>query len=470
MDNSNLLNLSLNELIKKITKREISSQTIVSDSLSKIKKLQDKLNAFVIWDEDKTISQAGKYDNLAERNEFVGPLHGVPIALKDNYWTIDYPTTGCSKILQDNPFVGKDSTVASRLRQAGAIIIGKTNMHEWAYGATNEFSSIGPTRNPWNLEHITGGSSGGSGAALAARMVPATFGSDTLGSVRMPSSACGVCGIKPTYGLVSRYGILPLAWSLDCAGPMARSAIDLSILMKVIIGEDPKDPTTKNFLNKKSLDNTLPEMNKLKFAIPCGEGFEFANDVSRVFNNSINIFKKQVSIVEDIKIEDRNKDFAACLVIQMSEATTYHKNFMKTSSEKYSQNVLLKLETGRFISATDYLKAQQYRIMFNKKMSRIFDTYDTILLPTVPVTAPKIGQERVIFQNKNVNAQEAMTYFPWIANFSGLPSVSIPCGFGDDDLPVGMMLIGKWGSDFKLLKIAEEFQKHTEWHLKSPSI
>ena len=235
--------LGVHELCVLMRRRGVTSVDLVEACLNQIERVQAATNAFVVFDKERALEQARALDDQAMNGLFAGRLHGIPIGVKDNFWTNDFPTTACSKVHQGKP-VGMDATAVARLRAAGAIIVGKTNMHEWAYGATNHVSANGPTRNPWNTDHITGGSSGGSGAALAAQMVPAALGSDTGGSVRIPAAACGVCGLKPTYGRISRYGVLPLSWSLDVAGPMARSARDLRILFEVLAGEDSKDPAT----------------------------------------------------------------------------------------------------------------------------------------------------------------------------------------------------------------------------------
>ena len=229
MNHTALTDLTITEIAPLIRHRKVSSTELVTACLDRIEAHNDKVNAVVAFDRQKALHAATKADYALERGGWLSPLHGVPLAIKDNYWTVDYPTTACSRV-HDDPNQGQDATAVARLRAAGAVIIGKTNMHEWAHGATNEFSAFGPTKNPWNREHITGGSSGGSGAALAARLVPGALGSDTGGSVRIPSGACGVCGLKPSYGRVSRYGILPLSWTLDVSGPMARSARDLALL------------------------------------------------------------------------------------------------------------------------------------------------------------------------------------------------------------------------------------------------
>ncbi|MDA3833851.1 MAG: amidase [Spirochaetales bacterium] len=469
MNKQTLTDLSVFELTGKIRDRLVSSKSLVSECLAQINAFQNDINAFVCWNAEFALQQAQAADIISDQGLSNGPLHGIPIAVKDNYWTSDFSTTGCSKVHQCIPS-GIDATAVARLRQAGAIIIGKTNMHEWAYGATNEISAIGPTRNPWNLDHITGGSSGGSGAALATRMVPAALGSDTGGSIRIPSAGCGVCGIKPTYGRVSRYGILPLSWSLDVAGPMARSAKDLSILLSVIAGPDHKDLSSGTIPGKSIMNDAPLDLNELRLAVPNGDLFECSEDVSRVFNIARTCFAVNGADIQEIYLDGMNAGFSAWKVILHSEAAAYHAHFMETAIESYSDGVRIQLEAGKHLRAVDYLKSQQVRSVLNRKLDTLLQQYDALLLPTLPVTAPKIGQNFVSFAGKEVTSQDAMTYIAWLANFSGLPAVSIPCGFGDDGLPVGMMLIGKPDSDYYLLKIADEFQKITDWHLQSPHI
>ncbi len=399
------------------------------------------------------------------QGQIIGSLHGIPVAVKDNYLTADYPTTACSRIYPDNP-VGLDSAMVAKLRRAGAIVIGKTNMHEWAYGATNEESAFGTTRNPWNDQHITGGSSGGSGAALAARMVPAALGSDTGGSIRIPSSACGVSGLKPTAGRVSRTGILPLSWTLDVGGPMARSAEDLSILFDVISSPDPERSVTYEIYSNNKANNLSRD---LRIAVFRSSEILCNDAVTESVEQAVEILRDDGAVVNEVSFTGLETGFGAWKIILHCEAAAYHAKFLSESADRYSDNVRVQVEAGRCLSSSAYLKAQQYRAVFNQRFSQLANQYDLIAMPTLPVTAPRIGQFEVEVKNSTITSQDAMTSIAWIANFTGLPAISIPCGFDDRRLPVGLMFVGHPFGEKTILSAAERYQSITHWHNLAPS-
>ena len=446
------------ELTVLLRSREITATELVDACLAAVERHQPTSNAFVALDASKVRAEALALDELASNGLLAGPLHGIPVAVKDNYWTLDYPTTACSEVHPASPN-GLDATAVARLRNAGTIVFGKTNMHEWAYGATNEISLFGPTRNPWNSDHITGGSSGGSGAALAARMIPAALGSDTGGSVRIPAAACGVCGLKPTYGRVNSFGVLPLSWSLDCAGPMARSAQDLRILFNVLVDDHSAGMATKIHSSARRLEN-------LRIAVLRGDGIYCDNDVSRAFDGVLNSISTLGCKIEEVELDCIRDGFDIWKVIMFAEASTYHARFLESeeNAEKYSDNTRMLLEAGRCITATDYLKAQQYRSRFIGKFNAIFEKFDAICLPTLPVAAPKIGETDLSFADFDISTQDAMTAMPYIANLTGLPAIAFPSGVGESGLPVSATLMGAPFGESVLLNVAEAFQEATKWH------
>ena len=465
MNKTKLNELTVVELSRLIFQLEISATELVQACIDKVEESQGSTNAFVTYNPDLALETARTLDSHAANGQFAGPLHGIPIAVKDNYWTADFPTTACSKVNPKEP-VGMDATVVARLRSAGAIIIGKTNMHEWAYGATNEISSCGPTRNPWNSDHITGGSSGGSGAVLAARMVPAALGSDTGGSVRIPAAACGVCGLKPTYGQVSRAGILPLSWSLDIGGPMARSAKDLGVLFNIIAGPDPKDPTTYgNELGHRSTESGQ----RVRIALLRTSELCFDDAVASSIAEALRLLTEDGAIVEEVDVSGIQTGFGAWKIILHSEAATYHAKFLSENADLYSDNVRVQIEAGRSLSAQAYLKAQQYRTVFNQRFNQVIDHYDMIAMPTLPVTAPRIGQNEININGHEISSQDAMTSIAWLANFTGLPAVSIPCGFDAGGLPIGLMLVGHTFGENRIISVANRYQNLTQWHQMAPN-
>lgn len=468
MSTHSLSTLTVSELSTLLRRKQLTAEDLVRSSLAEIERHQPTTNAFVAVDADRALEQAKLADQAVAHGLSLGPLHGIPVAIKDNYLTADLPTTASSRVLKDRPLGGEATSVA-RLREAGAIIIGKTNMHEWAYGATNEVSAFGPTRNPWNTDHITGGSSGGSGAAVAAGMVPVALGSDTGGSIRIPSAACGITGIKPTLGVVSRHGVLPLSWSFDCAGPMGRSAEDLALILKIMSGPDVNVPAsarvrlTEELLPRRSLKG-------VRLGVLQGPGFERADDVDHTIQNALSVLREDGAELVEINLPGMSVGFGAWKVIMHAEASAYHRPFLDERAGDYADSVRIQLEAGRCLSATDYLAAQQYRAVFNREVYDLLSSVSALVTPTLPVTAPRLGQSRVTYGGREITSQDAMTCITWLANFTGLPAVTVPCGVGSNGLPVGLALHGRVGADYWLLDIAARFQMLTDWHRSRPTL
>ena len=469
MDEGIFNSFTIRQLSELIKKRDITCTELTSFCLNRIEKYQKMTNSFVAYDTDLSLKQANFADEQIVGGKYLGPLHGIPFAVKDNYLTKIYPTTACSKILENNTST-KNAPTVDRLLDQGAILIGKTNMHEWAYGATNKNSLYGATSNPWNTKHITGGSSGGSSAAVSARLVPFALGSDTGGSVRIPSAGCGINGLKPTYGVINKSGVLPLSWSLDTVGPMTNTAQDLSIMLHALSN---KRMFSNSESASKKIDNSTSHKNLLKgltIGVPEGDYFQCSKDVANCYENIQNEFNNFGVKLKKIPLGGLKIGFNSWKIILHSEAAAFHKKYMSTMLDKYSSEVRCQLEVGRTLSAVSYLKAQQHRVIFTKFYQDCMknNELDLMLMPTLPITAPTIGEEMVSFGEKNISAQNSMTYFAWIANFTGFPAVSIPCGFGNNGLPIGMMFMGDLYSDYKLLSVVEAYQKLSEWHNKTP--
>ena len=407
-----------------------------------------ELNAFAALDEHIVLSQARAATQRRKEGKPLSPIDGIPIAIKDNYLTQDYPTTACSNAAPLEPG-GIDATVVANLRSAGAVIFAKTNMHEWAYGATNDTSNIGVTRNPYNLDHITGGSSGGSGAAVAAGIVTAALGSDTGGSVRIPSSACGIYGFKPSYGRASRHGVLPLSWSLDAPGPMAMSIADIEQLLPYFFGADPKDRSTHD--SKPFLAETFTGEPKLLNLV--GAGLERADEIDSRIRDALS---KSGASVSDAELPDAMTYFAAWETILHCEASAYHRCLLDENPKGFTAVTRAHLEAGLQLSATELLEAQKLRSHFMKVILHQLPDWDALVLPTLPVPAPIHGDAWQEFGGRKVTTQDSMTWFCWIGNLAGLPSLTIPVGTAGNGLPVGMMLMGRPGRDEQLLSIARD--------------
>jgi len=440
-------NESLTDQIAALADGSQTALSLAKRSITRAEQNPD-LNAFVALDEIIVLSQAEAATQRRKEGTTLSPIDGVPIAIKDNYLTQDYPTTACSDAspLEQG---GIDATVVANLRAAGAVIFAKTNMHEWAYGATNNTSNIGITRNPHNLDHITGGSSGGSGAAVAAGIVTAALGSDTGGSVRIPSSACGIYGFKPSYGRASRHGVLPLSWSLDAPGPMTTALSDIEYLLPYFLGPDPKDYSTANARKFESTTfSKPPKLINLK-----GPGLERAIEVDRTITAALSKVEGSHS---EAQLPNVASYFAAWEAILHCEASTYHESLLQQCPEGYSSVTRTHLEAGCRLTGVQLLKSQILRTKLLQVLLNDFPDWDALVLPTLPVPVPLHEQDWQEFGGRKVTTQDSMTWFCWIGNLAGLPCITLPVGNSSTGLPIGMMLMGKPGRDEELLAIARK--------------
>ncbi len=409
------------------------------------------LNAFVALDPEKVLAAAEASDGRRAARTTLGPLDGIPIAVKDNYLTADYPTTACSDALPLEP-AGVDATLVARLRRGGAVIFGKTNMHEWAYGATNTTSSFGPTRNPHNPRHITGGSSGGSAAAVSAGIVTAALGSDTGGSIRIPASACGIYGFKPTYGRASRHGVLPLSWSLDAPGPLAASLDDLAVLLSCLLGEDAGDAATRG---SRPFRPVAAHSRTVRLLHLTGPGLERSAEVDASVAAALQ--SARGCMVDTRELPGMRRFFGAWETILHCEATAYHQPLLAANAAGFSTVTRAHLEAGQYLSAQELLRAQQVRAEFCTLLASGLGDWDALVLPTLPVPAPAMDSDWQAFGGRRVTTQDSMTWFCWPGNLAGLPAVTLPCGLSSAGLPIGIMLMGRPGQDERLLQIAKRF-------------
>jgi len=427
---------------------DTSARSLAEAALARAHVL-NALNAFVALDPEKVLAAADASDGRRAAGLTLGPLDGIPIAVKDNYLTRDYPTTACSDALPLEP-PGVDATLVARLREGGAVIFGKTNMHEWAYGATNTTSRFGPTRNPCNPDHITGGSSGGSAAAVAGGIVTAALGSDTGGSIRIPASACGIYGFKPTYGRASRHGVLPLSWSLDAPGPLAASLDDLAVLLSCLLGQDAGDPATQGsrpFQPVAALSRTTRLENLT------GPGLERSDEVEAAVIAALQ--NARGCTIETRELPGMRRFFGAWETILHCEATAYHQPRLAAQVGGFSAVTRAHLEAGQYLSAQELLRAQQVRTEFCALLASGLGDWDALVLPTLPVPAPEMDSDWQEFGGRRVSTQDSMTWFCWPGNLAGLPAVTLPCGLSSIGLPIGLMLMGRPGEDERLLQIAK---------------
>lgn len=478
--------LSLHELSQSLKKRTFSSTELTQHYLNRIEKAKS-LNAFISVDPDKALLAASKADALIKKGESK-PLTGIPLAHKDIFCTTALPTTCGSKMLAHyvSPY---DATVVQRLQDEGAVLMGKTNMDEFAMGSSNENSYFGPVKNPWNLDCVPGGSSGGSAAAVAADLVPFATGSDTGGSVRQPAAFCGISGLKPTYGLISRYGMIAYASSLDQAGPMARSAEDLALVLQAMAGFDRRDST--------SVDQALPDyfkalnkpLSSLRIGLPtCFFHEAIDKDIQKAIHTAVDVFKKAGATLIELDLKLQSYWVPCYYVIASAEASSNLSRYdgirfgyraedpenlldliIRSRSEGFGVEVKRRILTGTHVLSSGYyddyyLQAQKVRRLIQNEFQHALSTVDVILGPTTPTVAFKIS-EPVTDPTQRYLAD----IFTVGANLAGLPALSIPVGFSQGR-PIGMQLIGAHFSEARLLNAAHGFQQSTDWHLARPSL
>jgi aspartyl-tRNA(Asn)/glutamyl-tRNA(Gln) amidotransferase subunit A len=456
-------------LSEEIQARRLSPVALAEQLFDRIDRLNPQLNAFVTLSKESALAEARQVEADLKAGRSRGPLHGVPIGHKDLYATKGLRTTGASKQLADW-VPAEDATSVAKLRAAGTVLLGKLNTHEFAYGPTNELSSFGPSRNPWDTERITGGSSGGSGAALAAGLVPLATGSDTGGSIRIPAACCGISGLKPTYGLVSRSGVLPLCWSLDHAGPMARSARDCALMLDAMAGHDPRDDASAMREKTDHLAALTGEVGGLRIGIPRGYFFAPADPaVVAAVEAALRQLEKRGAKLVPLEIDDIAHAAAAAFVIYLSEATSWHEDTLDRTPELYDPAVRSFLELGDQVLAKDYLLAQRYRSHLGRSVARCFEQADILAMPTLPVTATPFGTTSVDLGGTGASLFGALLRNCEPFNLTGLPALSVPCGFAEG-LPVGLQLVGPAFADALVLNAGHAHQQATDWHRQKPPV
>jgi aspartyl-tRNA(Asn)/glutamyl-tRNA(Gln) amidotransferase subunit A len=461
---------SLEQVAILLRRKKLSPVELVDAILARIVRLNPRLNAYISVVGEQARAQARKAEREISSRRYRGPLHGVPVALKDNIWTRGVRTTAGSKILAD--FVpAADATVARRLARAGAILIGKTNLHEFAYGVTTENPHYGATRNPWAQDRIPGGSSGGSAAALAAGMCFGSVGTDTGGSIRIPASLCGIVGLKPTFGRVSCAGVVSLARTLDHAGPLARSVTDVAILLRAIAGRDALDPSTASVPVPDYPRALLGRLGRLRLGWPGDYFFERVDEeVRRAVESAARQLEKLGAKIEKVALPNVSDSEAPSSQIALAEARQYHESmgYFPARAAEYGEDVRKRLEAGRDVAAVDYLQALEVRRQAQAEFEAAFQLVDAILAPTTPVAAPRLGDKLVTLGEVQEPVRAALLRLNRPANFTGLPAISVPCGFTRGGLPIGLQLIGRPWEEARLLQIAFAYERATNWHTRHP--
>lgn len=469
MSQTDLTRLSIEELSPLLAKRSVSPVELVEATLQNSKKLNPTLNAYITLMEEEAISQARLAEEEIAKGEYRGPLHGIPLAVKDNIDTKGIRTTHGSKIHAEN-IPESNATVVTRLLEAGMIPVGKTNMHEYAYGITNVNPHYGPARNPWNTEKIPGGSSGGSAVAVAGGMATSALGTDTAGSVRIPAACCGIVGLKPTFGRVSKYGVFPLSWTLDHVGPMTKTVKDAALMLQYMAGYDANDPSSVD-APFDGLELERASLKGVTIGIPEKEAYELVDgDVKQGMERTIKYLEELGATVKPVTIKSLSHVPFISLVTYGTEASTIHHQQILDRPNDFGPDVRKFLKFGEVITGTQYLKAQQLRRVISNELNEIYKTVDALILPTIPIPAPNIHQMTVNIGDEEVDVMESLLRLTQIANVTGLPSLAIPSAFSKDNLPVSIQIIGNAFQEEKILNIGYQLEQTKPLEGKVPEI
>ncbi|MFQ5852441.1 MAG: Asp-tRNA(Asn)/Glu-tRNA(Gln) amidotransferase subunit GatA [Candidatus Binatia bacterium] len=484
----NLHSLTIHELHEKLKRKEASSVELTESVFQRIEATEEKLHCFITLCQESARAEAKEADERLGRECKITPLTGIPVALKDLFLTQGTLTTCASKIL-GNFVPPYDGTTVEKLKKAGTVMVGKTNMDEFAMGSSTENSSFSVTRNPWNLDCVPGGSSGGSAAAVAADQCIASLGTDTGGSIRQPAACCGIVGLKPTYGHVSRFGIIAFASSLDQVGPMTKDITDCALLLEAIAGYDPSDSTSVNRPIPSYVSSLDSEVRGLRIGIP-KEYFisGIQPEVENAVREGIRVLERSGIQVEEISLPHTEYAVAVYYIIATAEASSnlarydgmkygyrspakdLTETYMKSREQGFGAEVKRRIMLGTYALSAGYydayyLKAQKVRSLIKKDFEETFKTYDAIITPTAPTTAFKIGEK-----TQDPLQMYLSDIFTIPVNLAGLPALSLPCGFDASGLPIGMQIIGKHFDEETILRIGFAFEQATDWHKRKPPL
>lgn len=454
--------LTLSAASAAIRSRAITPSQLVRACLARIDAYNPKLNAFITVTREHALAQARVLDAEQSGGKFRGPLHGVPVALKDNIDTAQIRTTAASALFDDR-VPSEDAEVARRLNAAGAILMGKTNLHEFAMGGTSATSYYGPVRNPWALDRNPGGSSGGSAAAVAAQMCFAALGTDTGGSIRTPASFCGIVGLKPTYGLVSIRGIIPLSVSMDHCGPMSRTVEDAALLLNALAGYDRLDIASVEQRQVDYVAALKQPVSGLRIGIPRAPFFDLLDaDVAKAVEEAIGVLGKLTGAMKDVSLPSTRE------VITPGESYAYHEEFYSRRAPLYMIATRNALKNGPSIKAADYIRGRWKLELLRRTIDDAFKDFDAVVLPTrrrTPRTIDAALKREGSDKPRNPEIENTGQF-----NAYGIPAISVPCGFTSSGLPVGLMIAGPRFSEGRVLALAHAYERATEWHKRKPPL
>lgn len=461
-----LADLGLVEAAALVADGSVSPVELVRACLERIDRLDGQILAFVEVLADEALATAAAAEREIAGGTYRGPLHGIPVAVKDLVDLIGARTRAGSSVLADARPAPVDAPVVARLRAAGAVIVGKTTTHEFAFGVFTP-----PTRNPWNLDRVPGGSSGGSAAAVSAGMAFAAIGSDTGGSIRIPAACCGVVGLKPTFGRVPKAGVIPLSWSLDHVGPLARGVEDAAVFLQAIAGPDPSDPTTADAPVPDFLGEAGHSLSGLRIGVP-DRHFDhlLQPSVASAVRWAMERLRDAGAVIERVAMPSLDHALDVHLLTILAEAAAYHRARFPGRDADYGADVRAALALGDRISATDYLQAQRARRTSLVEALAVFATVDVLVTPTLPTEAPPIDQDTVVYPDGEEDALTSLIRFTCPFNQTGLPAITVPSEPGDDGLPVGLQFIAPPFREARLIRVAAAFAAHRGMQDRRPPI
>ncbi|MBZ5700127.1 MAG: amidase [Acidobacteriia bacterium] len=462
-----LAGLSLQKVSELVRKRSVSPVELTQECLKRIERLNPILNAFITVDAEGSLKQARQAEAEIQHSKWRGPLHGIPVGLKDNIDTAGIRTTAASAVFADR-IPAQDAEVVRRLRAAGSVILGKLNMHEFAFGGTSITSYFGPVHNPWKPDHIAGGSSGGSAAAIATGLCYGALGTDTAGSIRIPGAFCGVVGFKPTYGLVSNRGVIPMRPSLDHVGPLTRTVSDSALLLQQLAGYDPEDIT--------SVDVPVPNytegmrMDKLSFRLGVPRALFYDQldpDIENAVQQALVLLSQLGRSTQDVELpEVRNLPVAPT----GAEVYAYHAQYMARSPELYQEETLLKLRQTAEVSAATYIDAIHSLERLRREVKKVFSAVDLLVTPTMaipPASIPEAEQVELEMIQKRQLSPTTRNTVPF--DVYGLPTITVPCGFTHDGLPIGLQISGPPWGEILVFRLAHAYEHATDWNRRPPT-
>jgi aspartyl-tRNA(Asn)/glutamyl-tRNA(Gln) amidotransferase subunit A len=455
-----LTRLSIREVADLVSKKKVSPVELTKACLARIDRANPALNAFITITAESALSQAREAEDEVQHGKWRGPLHGIPIALKDLFDTAGVRTTAASGVFRDR-IPKEDAEVVRRLKTAGAVLLGKTNMHEFAYGGTSVISYFGAVHNPWDLSYIAGGSSGGSAAAVAAELCYGALGSDTGGSIREPASYCSIVGLKPTYGLVSTRGVIPLSWSLDHVGPMTRTVADAAVMLQAVAGYDPAE-TTSQQMSVPDYVTAIPR-NTSSLRLGVARDFFFQGlhpEVEAAINDALSVLKRLTAGLMEVKISVSNDTS-----VLRAEAYAYHAEFVAKTPELYNSWTLERLRTGAEVTTLAYIGGLREIAELRRSTRQVFESVDALVTPTAP-TPPRTILEANTDPPTRGPVADLRNTAPFDRN--GLPTISVPCGYTTKGLPIGLQISGPLGGEEVVLQLAHAYEQAADWHKRRP--